>query len=250
MSPLKQFVIIPLGALAICYIAIISIDNGMIVWNPVDWVAETAYLINLKPTTVPTTIPAPSEEEKQLVDPKLYLAFYLIQRDPRFGYLAQFALKAKIPIMSTSDMRVCGGGDKEACYTNHSSGCYLGHPGTIYLDGNFAQASVRWFPAALMVHELTHAWNRLEKSSYYCAGTYYLSDEIMAFINEENFIRQYERWGILDYFNRQGTLNEYCLYSQVKQGYQKDGPVDDVNLKPTDNISPLFCPLYSDLTSF
>jgi hypothetical protein len=236
--------------LFVFYIALISVDNDTIVWNPADWVAETVYLINLKPTAVPASFPAPSGAEKKLVDPALYLPFYLILRDPQFNYLAQFALSAGIQIKVTSDSQICGGGDSGACYSGRYTECTLSDPGTIYIDSNFANAPIRWSPAGILVHELTHAWNRLKDPSYYCQGKYYLSDEFKAFVNQEMFKRQYERLGFLDYFNRQGVLDSYCLYYNTKQGYQNVGPIDDTNLKEPSGSSPFFCGLYSDILSF
>lgn len=250
-SKLVRFVIIPIVSFLIVYLALISIDNDTIVWNPIDWVAETIYLINLKPTAVPTTFPTPSAREKALVDPALYMPFYLILRDPQFGYLAQFDLNAGIQIKVATDTQTCGGGDAGACYVARYEDCTLSDPGVIYIYTSYANAPIRWSPAAILVHELTHAWNRLKGDpSYYCAGKYYLSDEVKAFTNQEHFKRQYERWGFFDYFNREGEFYSYCLYYNTKQDYQNVGPIDDMNLKPPSGTGPFFCGMYSDLASF
>jgi hypothetical protein len=235
-------------AVVIVYIPLIWVDNGTIVWNPKDWLDETKYLIKLKPAAVPVQAPSPNIDVANLVDPSLQLAFYLIQQDPQFNYLAQFAIDKRIKIKVQAGS--CGN-DPKACYEDT---CPERKPGTVYLDPVLAAApTVPWAAAGVIIHELTHAWNHLEKPSYYCTEEqHHLSDEFTAFKNQQLFKRQYTRFGFFDYFDRQGNLNEYCLYHNIKRDYQqlRGDLLDDVNIPTPNGVNRLFCYFYSDLTTF
>ncbi|HTX86573.1 MAG TPA: hypothetical protein VMC41_00720 [Candidatus Nanoarchaeia archaeon] len=221
-----------------------STDNFALVWNPKDWIAEAVYLINHRPAAVPKEFPAPSKEVAALVDPGLLPAFYLIEQDPNFSYLAKYAItnKIKITISDEGAMKYCGGDD--ACYDNIVSRCSKKtSPGVIYFKSKAVTEMRTYFLAGVLVHELTHAQNHLEKPAYYCQGEghKYLSDEFLAFKNQDTFELRYDWFVIADYFDRQGNLHSYCLYSRIKEVYAHLDLIDDVNLRPQSAAEKFFC---------
>lgn len=231
----------------IIFFFLTSMDNFAFVWNPKDWVAEAIYLVNWRPAAVPKETPAPSKEVAALVDPTLLPAFYLIQQDPDFSYLAQYAITNKIKIVTSDEdaAQYCGADD--ACYDNIATRCSKKNgPGTIYFKPQAVANGQTFFLAGILVHELTHAQNHLEKPAYYCLGQdqKYLSDEFLAFKNQDYFEKKYEWVPVSDYFDRQGNLHEYCLYSRIKETYAKHNLIDDVNLQPPSKIESFFCFLH------
>ena len=117
----------------IIFFFLTSMDNFTFVWNPKDLVAEAVYLANYRPAVVPKETPVPSKEVAALVDPELIPAFYLIQQDPDFSYLAQYAIVNKVKILDSDEgaMEYCGADD--ACYDNIATRCSKKNsPGAIY----------------------------------------------------------------------------------------------------------------------
>ncbi|HTW96863.1 MAG TPA: hypothetical protein VMD74_04375 [Candidatus Methylomirabilis sp.] len=237
-------IIILVVTLAVVYFFLISMDNFALVWNPRDWIAEAIYLVNHRPAAVPKEIPVPSKEAAALVDPKLFPEFYLVQQDPQFGYLAQYAITNKIKIIVSDEgaAKYCGGDD--ACYDNIATKCSKKNsPGTIYFKPKAVADGTTSFLAGVLVHELTHAYNQLEKPAYYCLASdrRYLSDEFLAFKNQDYFELRYEWMVIADYFDRAGNFHSYCLYQRIKDVYAKHNLIDDVNLPPPSRIENFFC---------
>jgi hypothetical protein len=224
-----------------------SMDNFSFVWNPKDWVTEAVYLANWRPARVPKETPAPTKEVAALVDQGLIPAFYLIQQDSEFSYLAQYAIINKINISVSDESATEYCQDDDACYDNIATRCSKKNsPGTIYFKSKAVANYSTSFLAGVLVHELTHAQNHLEKPAYYCLGQSqkYLSDEFLAFKNQDYFEKKYEWVPVADYFDRQGNLHQYCLYSRVKETYAKHNLIDDVNLQPPSRVENFFCLLH------
>ncbi len=237
-------IIILVIVVLVCYFFLISIDNFAFVWNPKDWVDETVYLINHRAMAVPKEIPPPTKEVAALVDPQLLPEFYLIEQDPKFSYLAQYAIanKIKITVSAAGAAQYCGGDD--ACYDNIANRCSKKNsPGTVYFKPQSVADGMPYFLAGILVHELTHAQNHLENPAYYCQGEghKYLSDEFLAFKNQDYFELRYDWFVFTDYFDRQGNFHDYCLYQRIKEVYAHLDLIDDVNLKPASPGEKLFC---------
>lgn len=225
-------------ALFIIFILYSSLDNFRLMWKPGDWVEEILFLTSVDPKKVPETYPVPSGIVRDLVDAPILPAFSLLQQDPWFGYLAQLAIDRQIQIRISPDW--CKTDDR-ACYVNSIVNCTVS--GRIYVTPKFVEERTQTIAEAL-VHELTHAQNRLERTTYYCAGSVYVSDELAAFSNSMLFHRQYTRWVLFDYFDNQGVMHDYCLYRNIKKDYT--GLVDDVQYQaPTNMFERDYCGIYS-----
>lgn len=225
-------------AVHIIFMLVASLDNFRFAWKPMDLVEETLYLISIRPQEVPESFPSQSQDVRALVDPAILPAFSLLQQDPWFGYLAQIAIDQGIPIRVGTD----GCADNErACYINSIIGCT--EPGRIIVTPAMVGAPTSDIAEAL-VHELTHAQNRLERPSYYCAGLKYVSDELAAYSNGAIFFRKYTRWPLFDFFDHQGVLHDYCLYYNIVKDYPN--LFDDVGYQPPSGMfAKDYCGLYS-----
>lgn len=207
-----------------------SLDNIRVCWTPADLYTEVITVIKANPKKLPASYPAEPAELKGLVDPRLYPAFYLIERDAQFNYLAKLVYKYRIPISVVENIS-CNGG--RACYKNTHGNCTMADPGYVQVSSDLLKAATNNL-AAIVLHELTHAQNKLEKPEYYCRDNFYLSNEFLAYKNEVIFKKQYVRFGWDDCFDNKGVFHPYPLYVNTKRNYQN--LTDDMKLKAPNNI--------------
>ncbi|MFH1207886.1 MAG: hypothetical protein V1668_04830 [Patescibacteria group bacterium] len=225
-------------ALCIVFVLYASLDNFRLMWKPGDLVEEVVFLASVKPEKIPQSFPVQTEAVRDLVDAPILPAFSLLQQDSWFGYLAQMAIDRRIQFRISADW--CAAGNR-ACYVNSIVNCTVS--GRIYIVPGFLEARIQAITEAL-VHELTHAQNRLERPAYYCAGTAYLSDELAAFSNSMLFHRKYTRWVLFDYFDNRGVMHDYCLYRNIQKDYA--GLADDVQYpRPSNMFERDYCGMYS-----
>jgi len=227
----------------IIFIFLTWLDNFAVDWSPKAWLDEAVHLVNTRPVQVPAETPPLSGEVAVLVDGRLAQAFYLIQRDPQFAPLAQLVLDRRIRIEVSTG----------SCGTPRGKACYIGHcpatepPGKIVIFPELLKMNA-YFLAGVMVHEMTHARNKLERSAHDCE-TLYLSDEMAAFTNQQYFKKPYERFGYFDYFDRQGKFHPYCLYWSLKKIYSQT--IDDVKLQAPDNfVERHLCNNFNDYLTY
>lgn len=229
--------------LLLTFVFLTWLDDFRVTWNPKDWVDEAVYLIGHRPVEVPAETPPLTGKAAELVDARLAKAFYLVQSDPQTAPLAQMAADKGIRIEVT---------DQETCGTPKSKACMKMTCPPVQSDRLVVFPELlnmnTYFLAGILVHELTHERNLLDKPEYYCSG-HYLSDEFQAFKNQQYFKRPYERFGIFDYFDRQGNFHPYCLYWLLKKAYTQSK--DDMNLPPSDNfVEQHLCNNFNDLLTY
>ena len=217
-----------------------TINNFGPTFNPADYINEAKSLLKSK-NDLSVSTPAEPEQIKNLVPSDLYPAFYLIQSDKQFSYLADLLIKYKIKI--TIAKHDCNGG--QACYENIHGLCNIANPGEIFVLPDIMGAYHENL-AGILVHELTHAKNKLENPNYYCRDNFYLSNEFLAYKNETMFKHQYEKITIFDYYDLNDNFHDYPLYKNTKRLYPN--LVDDMNMQPTNNIfETIFSSFYDHL---
>jgi len=210
-----------------------SADNLNLTWRPSEMIAEFQYLKNSFNKKSPQTS-SPSHALKKLVEEPYLPAVQLIQQDPEFKHLIDMMIKYKIPITSNAenlkveDLTSC----REACYLSSCPGI-----GKVYLTADFSKASTLG-QAEIIVHELTHAENRIKNPSHYCHKKL-VSDEFSAFKNEVTLQYKHRKLGLFDYFDKNNVLHEYCLYKNIKKTYP--AWTDDMNLRPPNKIEQFWC---------
>jgi len=223
-----------------------SLDNFEIVWKPDDLIEEYQYISRNLNKILPQITSSPPSDIKELVTESTIPAFQLIQQDTDFSYLAELVIKYKIPITRssvglTAEQLISY---NKGAFFNAFSNSKGETGGKIYL-GPPATSRGILFEAAIIVHELTHAYDHLENPDDW--KSQHLSSEFRAFKNQVSFFHKYKEFSIasiLDYFDRQDILYEYSLYKNIQRLYPNF--VDDVQLLPKNKIEQLLHSIVSE----
>ncbi|MBU2523037.1 MAG: hypothetical protein KKE23_01965 [Nanoarchaeota archaeon] len=230
--------------LYVCTIFAIIIADVKIVWLPQDViksaVEDIRYYIAHPAKSVPEASALSSELPVEgFVEEQFIPILELINREPQFKYLVDMVVKYKIPIvLGDATMGTPGYGGERARYDYRCPGSPIGkisvHPSLANTDANILVL------AGILVHELSHAYNRINISDYYCIGKEYVSDELSVRKNEYVFMYQYDHnmffgpypHGMIDL---RGNIHDYCIYRHIKEQEGYSTFIDDLNLTPGPN---------------
>jgi len=228
-----------LAGLYICTIVAIMAIDTKVVWLPWDVVSTIKSDIQFYQSHPAKTLPDYAELNTDLpvkgfVEDRFVRALSLINREPDLKYLVDLVIKNKIPIMM-------GKAEDFQGWTNpavYKSVCPKGGVGSVLVN-----PSSNWPEFALagtLVHELTHAYNKITKPSHYCDGNHYLSNELAAYKNEKKFMYQYNHLYFMDKdgigkIDLRGNSWNYCLYFWIKNSKIYSDNIDDLNLMPGPN---------------
>jgi len=209
----------------------IILMDSKIVWMPQDVVMSVVSDVQYYRANPAESVGASSNSElpvEGFVESQFIPALNLINDNPQFKYLADLVVQYKIPIVA--EQGVVG----NSLYT---SSCPVNPIGKLSVNPSFADANTDVL-AGILVHELTHAYDRINQSSKYCTGTHYISDELNTRRNQYSFWYLYDHalfFGIytMGMIDIRGNVNDYCIYQQIKKTDVYSDWTDDVNLSPS-----------------
>jgi len=219
LSTLKKLILIPI-VFYVMLIPIATFDYSAFTWQPSKIYNDVRLWITELITT-PQIKEKPTKTISKLVEAPYIQAFLLIKEDERFEYLADFAIRYKIHIVTVKS----GCSKNFACY--QAATCHK--PGTVYVMSPQIAAARVDRTASVLVHEISHAYYEQTKKDYNCGKTF-LSEEFYAYSKENLFLSKYSKPSMVD---RNGVLSKYCLYIKIKADYSD--LYDDIRLQPPDS---------------